>query len=302
MDMELKELCEKLKQLSKSIKMKAACENFFKYSEDEYVEENVQTKKPVLKQMEPIAEPKKPAFTKKQTYILLVIGFLCMIMQIPLVFISDFAEVMYIGIRPFILPALSFIIIISSLVLGAKVNIYEEKIKKYNDIIIQNKKNEEENNHYPELLKRYEEDIINCKNVYKKKCLEKKKLMQEAEKEIEKFGDIINPKFYPNIDDIIEILEDGRADSLKEAINIFVSDSIQKELVKEQQKMNEITEQQRLDAQRHNMAMEEQARRQSDSIKQQEEARRRGALNCWQCKNFPCGGDPAYCGSFVKKQ
>lgn len=45
--------------------------------------------------------------------------------------------------------------------------------------------------------------------------------------------------------------------------------------------MNEIAEQQRWDAQRHNIAMEEQARRQSDAIKQQEEALRRGAPNCW---------------------
>ena len=32
-----------------------------------------------------------------------------------------------------------------------------------------------------------------------------------------------------------------------------------------------------------------------------EEARRKGAPHCWECKNWPCGGDPAYCGSFVKR-
>ncbi len=298
MDLTLKETCKNLRKLSNGLRVKKECEAFLRQTEEGYIKNSLMIEKPVLKQIETTIEPIKPNSLK---YIITTA-----IIDIPLSIIMGYAMLgAYFDIIMF---SLYLLMILLPIACGAwlyydKIKGYKEDLQKYKETLEKNLNTDKYNSdEYPELLKKYNEEFLRCKESFAQKCVECREKLDTVEKEIANYDGIISPKFYNNINDIVTIIEDGRADSLKEALNIFVSDSRQKDLVKAQQESNRIAEQQMWDAQRHNREMEQQARRQADAVKQQEEARRRGAPNCWQCKNWPCGGDPAYCGSFVKKQ
>ena len=299
MNTEAKEICEKLRALSKILKLKTEAEVFLSKSEEDYVKENVKLEKPEIKKIEQVTEPVKPSLNKIVILPTVIIGIIAF-------FVPFWIDGKELFLEPVILAMLiGFVVLVFCFAFGifiALMKEYKSSLLNFKKTVEQNKKNKEYNNTLPELIKSYNQTISDCKESYYQKYREYKEKLATAEQIIKKYDGIVAPKFYKNIDGIVEIIEDGRADSLKEAINIFISDSRQKDLVKAQKERNKIAEQQRWDAQRHNMAMEEQARRQADAIKQQEEARRRGAPSCWACKNFPCGGDPAYCGSFIKNQ
>ena len=98
------------------------------------------------------------------------------------------------------------------------------------------------------------------------------KKMKDAMAEYAMYVDLV-PQKYQSLDalrKIIEILEDMRADSIKEAINVLVSDRNQDALIREQQRKNDIMA-------AHYAEMEREAARQSDMLESalKEETRHR---------------------------
>ena len=144
-----------------------------------------------------------------------------------------------------------------------------------NKIVELNIKNKEFNdNKYPELVKKYNEDIAAYENRVIELKQEYAKMYADADKEIDRlnnelqlFEDIISKRYFSRAKDLAEIIEDGRADSLKEALNILKSDDDAAELLAEQKRKNDIMredlERQREAEKEHNRQMERYAEQQA---------------------------------------
>lgn len=80
-------------------------------------------------------------------------------------------------------------------------------------------------------------------------------------------------KYFPRAMDLAEIIEDGRADTLKEAINVMISDDNAAHLLAEEQRKNDIMQEemqkQREAEERHQLEMERYARQQADAAQEQ---------------------------------
>lgn len=131
---------------------------------------------------------------------------------------------------------------------------------------------------YPKLLEAYNQEVIRLKAEYERLQNEAKQVYPQIQSYLDKNKDVISEKFYDDIDQIIEIIDDGRANSLAEAINIRISDKQAEELIREQMKQTEIQKEaaerqdaemkkQRQEAERHNRAMEYQAANKIDYAK-----------------------------------
>lgn len=309
-------ICEQLTTFSKLLKEKNKIEKVAGMTKDEYVKKHVKVKKPVKKPIKEVVipqEPEKPNQNKTLiTTVSLVGGIVAGLGVVGLSIVGGLGPI--VAMAGMIATEAAFVVP-PALKMQKKENQYnqayeeyQKNLKKVNKTIAANKKNEEYNNTYPELMKQYTDTVKKYELKYDEESTSSKERLDEINDRLKEYEGLISPKYYQNINEIITIIEDGRADSIKEALNIFISDSKQNELIKEQREANRIADKKREDAKRHNLAMENEARRQSDiaarqvdAMKRQEEARRKGAPHCWECKNWPCGGDPAYCGSFVKR-
>lgn len=309
-------ICEQLTTFSKLLKEKNKIEKVAGMTKDEYVKKHVKVKKPEKKPIKEVVIPQEPEKPNKNltlgSVLVIVGGVVAGAGAVGLSLVAGFSTIVTFAASIAIEAAA---VVPPILKIQKKENQYNQayeeykkNLKKANKTIAANKKNEEYNNTYPELMKQYTDTVNKYELKYEEESTSSKERLDEINVKLKEYEGLISPKYYQNINEIITIIEDGRADSIKEALNIFISDSKQNELIKEQREANRIADKKREDEKRHNLAMENEARRQSDiaarqadAIKQQEEARRRGAPNCWQCKNWPCGGDPAYCGSFVKR-
>lgn len=156
--------------------------------------------------------------------------------------------------------------------------IYEQKLNAYNNDV----------KHYDEYLKEYEtkyteyliqkekydmeyKDYLKANDIYnaKIKKLEEKALI-DIDKRIKKQDLIlmqlkeyeINENHYTMIPSLIKILEMGRADSLKEAINVKISDDYNDKLHYLANEKNEIERQRLRELERYNQAMEKTAKEQ----------------------------------------
>lgn len=148
-------------------------------------------------------------------------------------------------------------------------------------------KNEDEENQrfndteYPELLSAYKKEVERLKPLYAEMRNSAREKLAELVDEMEQEEHILAEKYYGDIKKIIEIIDDGRANSLPEAINILISDQNAQKLLNEQIRQNEIqaqaaemqrreAEAQRREMERHNRQMEaaanEQLQMQKDNI------------------------------------
>ncbi len=129
-------------------------------------------------------------------------------------------------------------------------------------------KDEEFNkNEYPKLLEAYNQEVLRLKPEYQRMQNEAKQLYPQIQSYLKENKDILSEKFYDDIDQIIEILDDGRANSLAEAINIRISDKQAEELIREQMRQTELQREaaerqeaemkrQRQEMERHNREIE----------------------------------------------
>lgn len=140
-------------------------------------------------------------------------------------------------------------------------------------------KDEEFNkNEYPKLLEAYNQEVIRLKPEYERLQKEARQLYPQIQSYLKENKDILSEKFYDDIDHIIEILDDGRANSLAEAINIRISDKQAEELIREQMRQTELQKEaaarqeaemkrQRQEMERHNREIESQAENKIDYAK-----------------------------------
>lgn len=101
-----------------------------------------------------------------------------------------------------------------------------EEIDRKNEEIENNNKIIERNN---ELIEKESEDIA-------------KRAQEDFDKCISEIDTFFPEKYYDHIDDIIELIEDGRADSVKEAINLYEQEKIEKERLYTEQRRLSVAE------------------------------------------------------------
>ena len=77
------------------------------------------------------------------------------------------------------------------------------------------------NGEYVRLMAEYEKDLTAASEKYQSIMLRTTEEKNKTDKIIESMQGLISEKYYPAIDDIIALLEDGRADTIKEALNIY---------------------------------------------------------------------------------
>ncbi len=137
----------------------------------------------------------------------------------------------------------------------AKAKKEDEKNQQFNDT------------EYPELLKAYKKEVERLKPLYTEMRNSARARLVELEEEMAQAEHILAEKYYGDIKEIIEIIDDGRATSFPDAINILISDQNARKLLDEQMRQNEIqaqaaemqrreAEAQRREMERHNREME----------------------------------------------
>ena len=152
----------------------------------------------------------------------------------------------------------------------------KKKLAEINSVITNGranaKKEDEENQQfndteYPELLKAYKKEVERLKPLYAEMRNSARVKLVELVDKMEQEEHILAEKYYGDIKNIIEIIDDGRATSLTDAINILISDQNARKLLEEQMRQNEIqaqaaemqrreAEAQRREMERHNREME----------------------------------------------
>lgn len=152
-----------------------------------------------------------------------------------------------------------------------------------------------------EQLVRYELGYYQKYPKYKEIVFGYEEKLKTAEKELdenyEKLGqiDFIPLEYFHLVSRIISMLESGRADSYKEALNMAIDeerqDAMEAERRQEEARRLEALERQAEEERRHNMMME---RQQADherameraAREQAEETRMMGVRKCWNCANY----------------
>jgi len=274
----LKEIRKKLQHLSDQIDKKNNLLYKINMSEEEYIKNNSDIEQPmkrcvtnVLAVEQELAKHEKVISNiKANTMIKTIAGW-------PILIGCFVAAVMMLLLNwgtMGVLLLLPFFIIGVSFVLGAKKG--KKQLAKVNSAITNDRaraKEKDEKNQqfndteYPELLKAYKKEVERLKPLYAEMRDSAHVKLVELVDEMEREEHILAEKYYGDIKKIIEIIDDGRATSLPEAINILISDQNAQKLLNEQIRQNEIQEQaaemqrreaeaQRREMERHNREME----------------------------------------------
>lgn len=243
-------ICEQLTTFSKLLKEKNKIEKVAGMTKDEYVKKHVKVKKPVKKPIKEVVipqEPEKPNQNKTLiTTVSLVGGIVAGLGVVGLSIVGGLGPI--VAMAGMIATEAAFVVP-PALKMQKKENQYnqayeeyQKNLKKVNKTIATNKKNEEYNNTYPELMKQYTDTVKKYELKYDEESTSSKERLDEINDRLKEYEGLISTKYYQNINEIITIIEDGRADSIKEALNIFISDSKQNELIKEQREANRIAD------------------------------------------------------------
>lgn len=166
-----------------------------------------------------------------------------------------------------------------------KVNILEFKnIDKTNDEIRKYNQTEytKEVEKYNEELSQYDTKVLDVKKQYQIMIDDAKESIRKVDVLLEDYKDIVSKKFAPIACELADLIEDGRADDVKEAINVYIADQNAKLLLQEQQRKNDILaddlSRQRQEQERYNNEMlvlqSQQAReleKQTEQMKMQRE-------------------------------
>ena len=297
MNNELKEKLVQLKELRELIVKKEEYSKLM-VSKEEYISYYLKKKKPKLKKKKDVSVPQKEHY---KVILLLIIGIVSLV--IGACFLIGGDE----GVGIFLMISGGFFVPLSVVCYSILKDRYKVAIVSYYKIIESNKEAENYNSKiYPKELEEYNLKLAECEKRYAEQVEETEPKYKEVCAEIEKLSDVLYPKYYGDIDGIIEYIESGRADSFKEALNGYIQEK--NDIAYKQAQLDLQAE--KLDAEiSHNYEMQRAAQAQADAAREQaelmkEEAEKRrsaGRIMCAGCANYPCGGDPAYCGSFVKR-
>lgn len=227
------ELREKLNELSNKVEEYKDSHKDILTGKDEYID--LRIKKPQQKQ---IKDEKEPFSTTPVRIGLLILLLLC-------VSICVFGLVAYwilqlIGV---ILPVISIVIIVLSIItliiglLGAygvssfafflaievaytfiSRQVYKRRLKV-------NRENREFNeNEYPNLWREYQAEVEALTHEYEKTVTKSTHKIDECEAYFEENKALINKKYYSDLDRIISVIDDQRANKLSDAINLVIRD------------------------------------------------------------------------------
>ena len=269
MDEALRERLIKLKKLSEFLSLKKGMEEVLNIDKETYIQNDINMKKP--EKMEEVIRPNPPflykVFKTKVAFIIYsAIGVLVLsafiILLVWLISLGLFEDDEGIPI---------FFLMISCCVMcclfPAYNAYYPKRLEKYKDIEHYNnevypKDLEEYTAHYSSLEKEYQEKMEKAQTIYDELC-----------KGIKNYADVLHPKYYDGVDGIIEIIESERADSFKEALNLYVQE--QSDLAYKKAQMEAKVA--------HDAAMEELAWQQAENAKNMQ-----ANMQCSLCKHNPC--------------
>ncbi len=174
------------------------------------------------------------------------------------------------------------------------------------DKIIYNENKNYNNTEYPKLIEQYKVKLDDYNNwrrkfddkYYNELLPETKAKLEESKNKLSEYEGLISDDYICYLDKLIIILDKGRAESLKEAINILESDLHNERMLEEAREQNRILEQQRqaeemraiqreMEERRHRDRMLEAANRQAEAAERQaresqeraEQARRESERN-----------------------
>lgn len=308
---------ERLKHLSKQLDEKESLIKQIDVSWEDYLNSNCETPKPIQRSVDNAMQidkeyadqfAKEHKSAKISGAILAILGLALIVIPLvyalPTVLSGDLASSL-VSIGFAAIP----IIIGSSLFTSGYRN-----LKKARDISLGYKKAkdealalDEENStfnkvEYPVLLEKHQKEAEILQPRYIETRQQARDRLSVLIEQMEQEKPILVEKYHANIKEIITIIEDGRAQTLAEAINIMISDQNTKRLIAEQKKRTRIAQEraelereQQEEAERHNRAMEqkaqEQIKLQQKQIKQQEQYSK--CRNCAKekyCTKTVCSG------------
>ncbi len=265
----LVELKQKLHHLAEQLEQKSDLSDDAFMTEEEYLDYNLTVKKPVkrsvsnseaveidcLLKKEQVQKAQKSATFKHIAGMVLLGGeaLLAIISWvIPNVFfmikgIFDFSLLISSAV-PLALT-LPFFIIALSLYKNGKREKQDiiNQLKDMENSRIEAKRLDEENerynrNEYPSLLETYNAEVGRLIPLYIQTRDEAQLKLDELNAQMAREEAVLAEKYHPYVRDIIEIIEDGRASTLAEAINVLIADQNAERLLAEQMRQTRIQE------------------------------------------------------------
>lgn len=284
----LKETRQRLKHLSAQIDERNMLLHNIHMSEDEYIEENSEVPKPqkrsvnnvlnVEEAVEKVLRERNVGNIKANTMIKaiaslpILVG--CVVAMIMNILIKNIMSILL--LLPFALIGIWFL---TDAIKGKKqLDHIKATVTKFRE---EAKEKDEKNQlfndtEYPELLKAYEQEVQRLKPVYAEMKKSAPQRINELEVEMEQDGPVLAKKYHGDIKEIIGIIDDGRATSLPEAINVLIADKNAQKILEEQKLQSELQRQaaeeaeaQRREMERHNRQMETAANEQLQAQKNQ---------------------------------
>ena len=279
------ELRKKLQHLAEQLELKRSLSIDACMSEEEYIENNIEVEKPKKRSVSNSEGVEIDYLTKKdqidnakmKSSIKYIAGLSVLIGEAVFFVISLIGGLG--GLMGFLLT-LPFLIISLSIYIDGKktkkqiqdyfVSLEERRthakqIDKINELY--------NNNEYPKLLANYNAEVERLKPMYMKMQSEAQTKLDALILQMAGEEPVLAEKYHSYVNDIIEIIDDGRASSLAEAINVLIADQNAQRLINEQIRQNEIqaqaaemqrkeAEAQRREMERHNRQMESAANEQ----------------------------------------
>ena len=118
----------------------------------------------------------------------------------------------------------------------------------------------------PKLLSEYNQTVEKLSQIYAERKSSLEKEIKSCKGEIEPYYDFLSEKYYPYLDSLIDILECGRADDLKEALRVLNSDIAE---ARERAEEREWRAMEQMREAIHYQTMESYAKQQADAASRQ---------------------------------
>ena len=250
----MKDILEKLKKLQKYVEKKETYQELLDMGVDSYVEEKI-GKRSTFTDKEPVKEIAEAPKEIERNYKYLIFAILTTIVEV-IAIIATFSSSLLSdpGLLPFL--GLISLVIIAGIYGTVKLYIndkddrdyYDSYLKKCEEVRAQNKKYSDEYktkmaNYKAKLSKHqaecaeYDRKRAELEVEYPKICAILEKNIETVNKNIALYGTGIGERYhnFEKLEMIIRIIENGRADSLKEALNIYEEDAHRRKVEREEQ-------------------------------------------------------------------
>lgn len=236
----LKNWLKDLKKIDQLIQQRQKYESIASSSFEDYLDQH-NLKMPVKKELKQLPDYPRATYIG---YAILAIFFI-IIGVVFLALMEFFSSIVS------IFCGIVFILVGILCLIGAKKDsaYYDETMMNIENITNYNNDAEDFNeNQYDELLSCYNKSREKLLMEYEKIFPNAKNELEIIYGELDKLKDVLHHKYYPNIKDLIDIVEEGRADSKKEAISVLLDDinrwQQQQEQIEHNKRMEEYAEMQ----------------------------------------------------------